>query len=270
MLQREVFPYYRKCAAEMERIYAEIKSRFDVDNSVKELLRLRGYVEGGEQHKLLKEMKVCSCSISDVESLGGMAEELGFITSKTQRFLLEDRFIVPIRSISGDLISLVGYYNDMKKYITVPTPFFSKEAMFFNIDHAYKFSWANFDGLVFLVEGIFDCLSLRAIGLPAIATMGSDVTRVKKEILKLFSKVVYIPDGDKVGRRALNRYDRRYGWKVPETATGIRLIGNAQLGETELKVKDIDNLVSWYEAEDVREILLQLAESNEDIVDLNV
>lgn len=269
MLQREVFPYYRRCAESMEYAYNEIKSHFDVESSVKELLALRGYLEGSEQHKLLSDMKICSCAIYDVAKLGDMAKELGLVTS-IERFILDDRFIIPVRDISGSLVSLVGYYPDYKKYITTPSPFFSKEALFFNIDYAYQQSWREYNGLVFLVEGMFDCLSLRAIGLPAIATMGSTVTPVKKEILKLFKKVVYIPDGDAVGRRALNRFDKRYGWRVPDTATGVKISGSVDFGDKCLRVKDIDNLVSWFEPDDVREILLQFSESKEAIEPLNL
>lgn len=253
----------------MEDMYSQIKTHFDVDNSVKELIKLRGYVEGSEQHKLLKDLQICSCAIYDIDELGTKAKNLGAITN-IGRFLLDDRFIIPVRDIEGNLVTLIGYYPDYKKYITMPAPFFSKEAMFFNIDQAFDLSYDDFGGAVFLVEGIFDCLSLRAIGLPAIATMGSDVTSVKRETLKLFSKVVYIPDNDKVGHRALNRYDTRYGWKVPKTATGIRLKGSVDFGSQVLKVKDIDNLITWCEADDVRELLLAALDSKSDIETLQV
>lgn len=263
MLQREVFPYYRQCVSEMEKIYRVIRSYYDVDKSVSELCKFRGYVEGGEQYKLLKEMQICACGIDDVKALGENAVALGLVGRGSGMFLLEERFIIPVRDIAGGLISLVGYYPDYKKYITVPTPFFSKDAMFFNIDHAFRLSWEQYDGIVFLVEGMFDCLSLRSIGLPAIATMGSTVTDTKKEILKQFKKVVYIPDADNIGKRALNRYNRKHGWRVPESAVGLQISGSVELGDNTFKIKDIDNLVSWFEPDDVRELLLGYADSNE-------
>lgn len=138
--------------------------------------------------------------------------------------------------------------------------------MFFNFRQAYDLSIREFGGLVFLVEGIFDCLSLRAIGLPAIATMGATVSQVKCELLKFFKKVIAIPDNDSTGRRALNRYDKRYGWKVPYNTTMIKFEGGfLNIGNDHLKVKDIDNFVSWFDVDDVRDILLSFRDSKEDI-----
>lgn len=276
MKKSEVFPYYRKCVSEYEKVYDYIKTQFNVQESVEELCKLRGYPLVGEQRDLLEQLKICSCTVNDKTNLGDMAEELGLVT-KTERFLLDDRFIISVRDISGNLVTLIGYYPDNKKYITVPSPFFSKDILFFNLDHAFKLSFEKFDGLVFLVEGIFDCLSLRAIGLPAIATMGSTVSREKREILKLFSKVIYIPDNDSVGRRALNRRDSSYGWAVPENATGLKLSGvvdfnekGASSEESIIKIKDIDNLIAWFDAESVCEILLSYKDSKKEVEGLDM
>ena len=271
MLQKNVFPYYRACIKDMEDIYNDIKANFiNVEQSVRELVTMRGYVLGGEQHQLLQEMQICSCHIDTYEAWGNKGRELGLYgSSSVGEFLLNDRYIIPVRDIAGGLIALIGYFPDYKKYITTPSPFFAKDTLFFNLDHAYPLSYKEFGGTVFVVEGIFDCLSLRAIGLPAIATMGSDVSPVKKEILKIFRKVVYIPDSDRVGRRALNRYEKR-GWNVPDTATAIKLkgsvtFGSAENGETPVvkPIKDMDDLVSWFDADSVREALLESAKSKE-------
>lgn len=275
MNKREVVPYYKKCASAMEDAYTYIKTLFDVNKSIEELCKLRGYTLNGEQRKLLEAMQICYCTMSiEDEGLGEMATELG-LTTKTERFLLDERFIIPVRDIIGNLVTLIGYYPDNKKYITVPAPFFSKDVLFFNIDHAYRLSMQKFNGIVFLVEGIFDCLSMRSIGLPVIATMGSTVSLLKKELLKIFKKVVYIPDNDAVGRRALNRRDSVYGWNVPNSATGIRLSGSILVTDDEgdskeVKIKDVDNLISWFEAEDVRSMLLECAECREEIVHLDL
>lgn len=275
MNKREVVPYYRKCASAMEFAYTYIKTLFDVDKSVGELCKLRGYTLDGEQRKLLEAMQICYCTMSiEDEGLGELAPELG-LTTKTERFLLDERFIIPVRDIIGNLVTLIGYYPDNKKYITVPAPFFSKDVLFFNIDHAYKLSMQKFNGVVFLVEGIFDCLSLRSIGLPVLATMGSTVSLLKKELLKIFKKVIYIPDNDAVGRRALNRRDSVFGWNVPDNATGIRLSGSIIINDEEgaskqLKIKDVDNLVSWFEAEDIRDMLLEYADCRDEVAHLDL
>ena len=174
---------------------------------------------------------------------------------------MNGRYIIPVEDLVGNLVALIGYFPDQKKYITTPSPYFSKLCQFFNYKHAYELSWKEFDGFVILVEGIFDCLSLRSLGLPVIATMGSTVSKEKGLLLRNFKKVLCIPDDDKTGRKALNRYSSS-GWKVPSNATFLRLHGGIYEfanGES-LKCKDMDNFVSWYEANDVRDILLSFKE----------
>lgn len=286
MRQNEVFPYYKKCCEGLDKAYKYIESKFDIDESVNELCTLRGYTKDGEQADLLRKLKICSCVVDNKLYLGEMADELGLAT-KTERFLLDDRFIIPVRNLDGRLVTLIGYYPDNKKYITCPAPFFSKDVLFFNADDAIRKSFEKYDGLVFLVEGIFDCLSLRAIGLPAMATMGSTVSREKREILKIFKKVLYIPDNDAVGRRALNRHDKSFGWAVPENATGIKLSGVVDFRTKEeeessteeesevskksmIKIKDIDNLIAWFDADSVREMLLEYRDSRSEVESMDI
>lgn len=268
MRKIDVFPYYKRCVEELESKYYYMKSLFST-TYVKELCDIRGYVSE-EQKSLIQSMELGYCDIVDTDLLGNMRSELGLVSAK-DNFLLSNRFIVPIDGINGDIVALVGYYPDQRKYITTPSPFFSKECMFFNFRQAYILSFKEFNGLVFLVEGIFDCLSLRALGLPCIATMGSSVSSVKCELLKFFNKVIGIPDNDTTGRRALNRYDKRYGWNVPYNSTMIKFEGGTlNIGGTSLKVKDMDNFVSWFDADDVREILLSFRDSKEDIEILKI
>lgn len=271
MRQNEVFKYYRKDVENLTLRYEYIKSLIE-PSTVDELCAKRGYVDQ-HQKDLLHEMGIGRCFIGDIEELGEkkVSKELGLITEK-DRFLLDGRYIIPVEDIAGNLVSLIGYFDDIRKYITVPTPFFSKEVLFFNFHQAYELSWSKFHGLVIVVEGIFDCLSLRSIGLPAIATMGADVSKTKGELLKVFSKVLGIPDDDKVGRASLDRRTKR-GWKVPENTTMIKLIGGEFIVNPDddedlhisAHIKDMDNVVSWFDAEDVKDMLLELAESKEEV-----
>jgi hypothetical protein len=267
LLQKEIIPYYRKCSEEFNKIYEYLKQQY-TSGYVDEVCKLRGYV-GKEQRSEIERLQLGSCMVLP-SMLGDMSRELGLV-SKGGTFLLDNRYIIPVEDISYNIVALIGYYPDTKKYITTPSPFFSKEGMFFNFRRAYDLAWKEFGGRVFLVEGIFDCISMQSIGLPCIATMGASVGSVKGELLKLFSKVVGIPDNDKTGRRSLNRYDKRYGWNVPYNTTLIRLQGVCDFGDGEVhKVKDCDNLVSWYDAEDVREMLTWFFDSKEDIEDLHI
>ena len=267
MLQREVFPYYRTCVEELNKAYSLFKSEFS-STYTDELMTIRGYV-GEDQRKLISDMMLGSCEIEDISVLEEFPKELGLIT-RNNNFILGGRYIVPVEAVNGDLVSLIGYYPDYKKYITLSTPFFSKSCMFFNFRQAYELSWKEYNGFVILVEGIFDCLSLRSIGLPAIATMGATVSSIKCELLKLFKKVLAIPDDDVIGRKALN-INSKYGWKVPYNTTFLKFHGGFfEVDGTYLHCKDMDNFVSWYEANDVREILLSYYDCRSDMEELRL
>ena len=266
MLQREVFPKYREYSKALDSAYDYIKSCYKED-SIEDLCKYRGYVEG-RQAEVLKQIGVGYCEL-DSTQLVDYPSELHLLT-KNMDFLLNFRFIIPVYDIAGNLVSLIGYYPDRKKYITLPTPFFSKSCMFFNFKQAYELSWGSYDGFVILVEGIFDCLSLRSINLPAIATMGSSVSAIKGELLKLFKKVIAIPDDDVTGRRALDRYSKT-GWKVPSNTTFIKFDGGyLSINGVDLHCKDMDNFVSWYDEDDVREVLLSYRDSKEEIEELKL
>ena len=267
MLQREVFPKYRQYVEELNKIYQLMKQNF-AENSAESLCIDRGYPIGEScQYDLFKEMNIGYFEVDDTEVFKQFSEELGLFSQKGH-LLLNGRYIIPVYSVNGDLVSLIGYYPDFKKYITLATPFFSKECMFFNFKQAYELSWSEYDGFVILVEGIFDCLSLRAAGLPCIATMGASVSAIKGELLKVFSKVLGIPDDDTTGRKALNRYSSG-GWKVPSNTIMLKFHGGfVDLGNQHLHCKDMDNFVTWYDLEDVRETLLDFRNSREELEEL--
>lgn len=267
MLQREVFPKYREYSKDLNEIYAIMKRSFAPD-SVDTLCTMRGYPLGeSSQHDFLSKNVLGYFETSDYQQFKDYPEELGMY-SKSGQLLLNGRYIIPVTSVNGDLVSLIGYFADEKRYITLSTPFFSKATMFFKFHEAYQKSWQEYNGVVFLVEGIFDCLSLWSIGLPCMATMGSSVSTVKGELLKLFRKVIAIPDDDDTGRKALNRYSKS-GWKVPSNTVMLKFHGGSlEINGIELHCKDVDNFVTWYDAETVRECLLSFADSHEEIDEL--
>lgn len=237
-------------------------------DSVDTLCQMRGYpLEESVQHDFFKANIPGYFEVADYTPFRSFPEELGLF-SRSGELLLNGRYIIPVTSVCGDLVSLIGYYADYKRYITLSTPFFSKTAMFFKYNEAYKLSWEKYNGVVFLVEGIFDCLSIWSLGLPCMATMGSSVSALKGELLKVFRRVIAIPDDDETGRKALNRYAKT-GWKVPSNTVMVKFHGGTcNIGGVELKCKDVDNLVTWYEADDVREMLLSFVDSHEEVDEL--
>ena len=265
----------------LEWCYQTIKVNLNPE-SLTECLQKRVIIHE-EQEQLLHELEV----YQGIEPNLNVEEKqlftlYGFYAEKRDFFLLTGRFIVPIRSATGVLISMVGWYADLKKYVTIPTRYFRKDVDWFNIDDAMQLSLEGYNGLVIVVEGIFDALSLRACGLPVIATMGATVEAVKGQCLNLFSKVIMFADADDAGARAVQR------WTVPDNTTKILMRLRVEIDIEEevleqvldpltqtystqnvkklvtrkIKLKDPDDLVRYYGVQNVREILLTIAQSN--------
>ena len=267
MLQREVFPKYREYSRLLEDVYRQMQRNF-AEDSVQSLCAIRGYPIGeSAQHTWLSDNVLGYFETTDTSAFKEYPEELGLF-SKSGEMLLNGRYIIPVTSVGGDLVSLIGYFDDYKRYITLSTPFFSKAAMYFRFNEAYKLSWEQYGGVVFLVEGIFDCLSLWSLGLPCIATMGSSVSTIKGDLLKVFKKVIAIPDDDDTGRKALYR-NTKQGWKVPSNTVMVAFHGGTvEIGGMELPVKDMDNFATFFEEDFVRECLLSFKDSREEIDEL--
>lgn len=266
----------------LELCYSYIKEFFDPE-SIHEITALRPLLQQSQQD-LIQELEIYKADTPKAgiqEPIIKLLHNYGFYSQRGY-FLLKGRYVVPIRNASGRLISLVGWFKDIKKYVTIPTRYFDKKLDWFNIDDAMDLSLSELNGVVFIVEGIFDALSLRSIGVPAIATMGSTVEHIKGATLKLFNKVVMFADADDVGNSAVNR------WSVPDDTTKVlmRLSVDLQLNETKTekvynsethlyetkttvtpiikhkKLKDPDDLVTYTgDPQGLYQVLLSIADS---------
>lgn len=175
-------------------------------------------------------------------------------------FTLVGRVVVPIRNVDGSIATLVGWRKGFPKYYTIADKDFSKESHWFNLDRALEKSFKGderYRGAIIVVEGIFDALHLDAYGIPAIATMGSDVNAYKGAMLGLFGKVICIPDNDSAGQKAL--LQKR--WQVPSSASFLYVEEKRyQFGEgLSFQVKDIDNFLSLFGSQ-IHEVLVPLVE----------
>ena len=174
----------------------------------------------------------------DYEKLKSLGDDLGLFTEKG-RFLLENRFIFPVYDMVGNVIALIGWFPDEKKYITTPSKFFSKDCLFFGLE---QLSTTGLNKNYIIVEGIFDSLSIRSLGIPCIAMMGISSSRYKILMYSLFKQLVAIPDADSEGRKVLLE-DK---WKLPTRSRYVKWSG--------IDLKDIDDLVKRYESADLKEI----------------
>lgn len=246
-------------------LVSKLQAVFSTDEVISEVMSMRHYTTSPYADKIyntLKEVGVFKVALlSDIQYIvptvtNAELSEYGII-DKTGNFLLSGRYIVPIRDISGKVTALVGWYPDVKKYVTTPSYGFSKDGQFFNMECFAK----SFDGdypkykdevtgevlestgLVYLVEGIFDTLSLRALGFPVLGNMGLEMSMMKTEMLTRFGKVIAIPDNDKAGM-GTNQYlnsisgrDKKTTWLIKNEHVVVRLPNG---------VKDADDFVKGF------------------------
>lgn len=178
--------------------------------------------------------------------------------SENGYFLLNERYVFPIRDMLGNIVALVGWFPDTKKYITTPSRFFSKDSLFFGMEQLNE---TGIGDKYFLVEGIFDSLSLRSLGFNAVAQMGIVSSYAKITLYGLFGRIVGIPDNDKMGKNVL----KNDLWAIPQNGSYMRWVGDGVLEAEEnstkedekVKIKDIDKLCSLYEEESLRDLLNQ-------------
>lgn len=261
MRQNEVLVKFR----EYSEMLTEIFNYISVNGSLDGLMEIRGYTES-YMLDTFQDIGIAKLE-EDVPKFRGYPKELGLM-SKNDRFLLQDRYAIPVLAPNGvDMLSIIGYYPDSRKYITLPTPFFSRRVAWFNFYNAYQLSQQEGDWqyCCVAVEGIFDCLSLRALGIPCIATMGAEVSLEKAELLKFFKHVLAVPDADKAGRKGIEGR-----WNVPSNTVFLKLKGGLiELDDGSVrKVKDMDDFVLFYD--DVSEILLDCLHSDRQIVTLEL
>jgi DNA primase len=181
--------------------------------------------------------------------------DLGLKTS-TGQFLLSGRYIVPVKDMLGNVIALIGWNgNSERKYVTTPSKLFSKECLFYGMEQ-FK------DGLgkpFVVVEGIFDCISVRSLDLRCVAMMGITPSRYKCELYSLMGRILAVPDNDKEGRKVISEDS----WSLPSRGKYLRWSGAKG-------IKDIDDLVKSFDASDVKSLLVDAMKENDRIVNINL
>lgn len=232
---------------ELTEFFDKVSSVCCTDSIVYELMRHRGY-QTQEMFDELKKTGVFKLDyLSELTVLGYDTSKLAEwgLLSEHGDYLLSGRYVVPIRDIGGNVIALVGWHpkGGPRKYVTTPTLGFSRDASFFNLD-CYQMAWEKYNGLVYVVEGIFDTISLRSLGLPALGNMGLEMSTIKTQILSRFGKVIAIHDNDKAGRgvdpmlNAISGKKPSLVWAIENENVFVRLPD---------EVKDIDDFIKDFD-----------------------
>lgn len=210
---------------------------------IQEICTLRGY-SYERMGTILKEADFIylskDCGIDTVK-LYNYSKNNDLALFKNNKFLLTDRYIFPVRDMLGNILALIGWYPDVKKYITTPSRFFKKDKLFYGLE---QLGIVGIGKPTILVEGIFDSLSLRSIGYNSYAMMGIDSSQYKIAMYGLFGRVLAIPDCDKMGISVL----KTNKWNIP-------ISGGYLKWSTELGIKDIDILVNSFEIDGVTDLI---------------
>lgn len=223
---------------------------YEEDSVIQSICDLRGYDLESNMPNMLKEIGFVFIDedLFDEIKLLKISRDLGIYTNKNT-FLLKGRYIFPVKDMLGNIVALIGWYPDDKKYITTPSKFFKKGCMLFGMEQLEK---TGIGKDYILVEGIFDCISVRSLGINCVALMGIKATNYTKVLYTLFKGIVAIPDNDKEGRKVIVND----AWKLPVNGKYFKWVGS---------LKDIDDMIKYY---DMKDILKDIWEEKERVVTL--
>lgn len=232
---------------------------YESDSVIDSLCELRGYDREQPIWATLKKYGFCYIDqdLFDWSKIKGVDKDkdLG-ISTKDDKFLLTDRFIFPVKDMLGNIVALIGWkQGSERKYVTTPSRLFSKNCMFFGLE---QLASTGIGKPYVLVEGIFDSLSVRSLGLNCIAMMGISSSRYKNVMYSLFSKFLAIPDNDKEGRKVVNG-DL---WRLPSNSKYLKLVSS--------EIKDVDDLIKTYDGSEVKQLLIDAQKEPDRVVEVKI
>lgn len=119
----------------------------------------------------------------------------------------QDMVTIPVASPDGMTVGFVGRSVEGKDFKN--TPGLPKSKVLFNL-HRVKNSRQ-----VYVVESSFDAIRLDQVGIPAVATLGANVSGVQIGLLqKYFSDIIVVADNDEAGGNMKERLLDKLGSRV--------------------------------------------------------
>lgn len=153
----------------------------------------------------------------------------------------QDMVIVPVHTPEGMCIGFVARSITGKEFKN--TPGLPRNKVLFNIHRVDN-------NEVVVVESSFDAIRLHQLGIPAIATLGSKISKQQVALLdSKFSDIVIMSDNDDAGRVLADSIKKHLPHKFirqVEWASGIKDVGDLednQILETYKNAKDILNIM---------------------------
>jgi len=119
----------------------------------------------------------------------------------------QDMVTIPVQSPDGMDIGFVGRSVEGKEFKN--TPGLPKSKILFNLHRVKN------QNTIYVVESTFDAIRLDQVGLAAVATLGSNVSRVQTDLLdKYFNNIVLIADNDEAGESMSVKLQERLSRKL--------------------------------------------------------
>lgn len=159
-------------------------------------------------------------------------ESFGLINELNHMPIFHERWIIPIKDFSGNILNLVGYSPDVdNRYLYGNAKYYDRKNDMFgmeNYSEAYDLGWAVY------VEGITDCIALRSLGYKNVfASCGTMVSDIKmRHLNRLRYGVIFITDRDKAGQNTLKH------WRI-NCCVYLAI-------SIETRFKDIDDYINKY------------------------
>lgn len=119
----------------------------------------------------------------------------------------QDMVTVPVYSPDGVPVGFVGRSIEGKEFKN--TPGLPKAKTLFNLNRVKTADRA------YVVESSFDAIRLDQVGLPAVATLGSNVSNIQIELLqKYFNNIIVVADNDEAGGNMKDKIIEKLGSRV--------------------------------------------------------
>jgi DNA primase len=140
----------------------------------------------------------------------------------------QDMVTVPVHSPDGIPLGFVGRSIEGKNFKN--TPGLPKSKTLFNLHRVKK------SDRVYVVESSFDAIRLDQVGLPAVATLGANVSSTQIELLqKYFNNIIVIADNDEAGGNMKDRIVEKLSTRVSVIKLNTKYKDIGDMPDEELK-----------------------------------
>jgi len=148
----------------------------------------------------------------------------------------QDMITIPMNDPSGNIfVGFVARSIEGKDFKN--TPGLPKSKILFNLHRAKPYD------TVYVVESSFDAIRLDQCGLPAVATLGSNVSRNQIELLtKHFNTAIIVPDNDDAGLSMSQKITEKMGSRAISIGLPSRF---KDIGDmTDQDIKELTNRIN--------------------------